>query len=188
MAASTYTPTHAPTVSSHFNINFRPDIRGDAQALDTIFHQADVGRPFFYACDDPNMVGFIYTDKRGLTTQKHFHVKSHFTSEIVSVDMLRSLGLAAEPTDTLPHLFAKYYVGRFPAPPYFRPSTDPNAISLTFIQANGTRGDLRLHFYMGENDSPVLVTAADLNHIYSSSYDRYYWNPTEPLADPIATS
>lgn len=180
MAASTL------TVASYFINNFRPDIRGDTQATELVFSQTDIGRPFFYACEDPNMVGFIYTNKRGLVTHKHLHVKSHFTREVVSTDLLRRVGVADHAQNTIPHLIAKYWLT--PTTPHFRSSSDSNAISLTVIQSDGTRGDMRLNFYAGENDHPVLVTAADLTHVYSSSYDRYYWCPTaliEPRADPI---
>jgi hypothetical protein len=196
----------SPTLATYFINNFRTQPAGaaggydpsrpargtepvgDAQALETIFNQADVGRPFFYACEDPNTIGFIYTDKRGLTTQKHLYVKSHFTSEVVSVDMLHRLGVprpVAPTADTLPHLIAANWMRL--TPPLCRPSSDPDAISLTFLHpGTGERGDLRLHFFMGDNDCPIQVKAAYLTHVYNSSYDRYYWNPVAAAAaDPI---
>lgn len=172
MAASTL------SLSSHFISNFRPEVRGDTEALALVFSQSDIGRPFFYACEDPNMIGFIYTNKHGHATQKHLHIKSHFTGEVVSIGLFHRLGIlpAAGTPGTLPHLIATYWAR--PTLPHSRPSSDPNAISLTFTHpGTGVRADLRLHFYIGDNDAPVLVTAADLDHIYSSSYDRYYWNP-----------
>ncbi len=155
--------------------DFRPDIRGDSAALAVIFEQTEPGRPFFFAAEDADKIGFIYTDRRGMTYIQHLYIKSHFTGDIVTVSYLGALGVTAREPEhgTIGHLIASHYEDRHAALPHFRQSSDANAISLTCI-FNGARADLRLLFFTGDNDAPLQLAINDLEHIYSSAYNRYY--------------
>lgn len=156
-----------PTMATYFMHNFRPDVRGDPAALAVIFDQEEPGRPFFFACDDPDQIGLIYTLKSGLAMTQHFYVKSHFTGEIVTVSYLDKLGVySIEPDQgTIGHLIVSHYEDRHPALPHFRQSSDKNAISMTNI-IGGVRADLRLLFYMGATVSSKLITVDDIEQVY----------------------
>lgn len=166
------------SLAYYFMRDFRADIRGDSAALAVIFDQKEPGRPFFYNCDNPDQIGFIYTNKRGLTNTQHFYIRSHFTGDIITVDYLNRMGISCVSPDqnTVGCLIFTYYEDHHPAPPHFRRSSDVNAISMTRI-SRGIRADLRLLFYTGPNDSPIPLTVADLDHIYSSAYNCYYMRP-----------
>lgn len=165
------------TMATYFIHDFRPDIRGNAAALATIFNQDEPGRPFFFASDDANYISFIYTDKRGMTYIRRLFVRSHFTGDMMTILYMKRLGVTSIDPDpdhgTLGHLIAAHYEDRHPALPHFRRSSDANAISLTVI-FNGARADLRLLFFTADTGEPVQLTLADLEHIYSLAYNRYY--------------
>lgn len=166
------------TMATHFMRDFRPDIRGDSAALAVIFDQEEPGRPFFFACDDPNQVGFIYTDKRGMTYTRRLFIKSHFTGDTMTTGYLATLGVASIEPDhvTIGHLIVAHYEDRHAELPHFRRSSDPSAISLTCM-FNGARADLRLLFMTSDTNTPFQLVINDLEHIYSSAYNRYYMRP-----------
>ena len=155
--------------------DFRPDIRGNAAALAAIFEQTEPGHPFFFATEDADKIGFIYTDRRGMTYIRRLFVKSHFTGDTVTTSYLEALGVSSIEPDhsTMGHLIAAHYEDRHPALPHFRISSDPSAISLTCM-FNGARADLRLLFFTADTGEPVQLAINDLEHIYSSAYNRYY--------------
>jgi hypothetical protein len=160
-----------PTMVSYIIRDFRPEIRGDDAARAALFAQEEPGRPFFYATDDPDQIGFIYADKYGGVFLHKLYAMSHFSDEIVTVRLLGYLGLECAEA-TLPHLMAQYNVTCHPEFPHFRPSSDRDGISLTY-ETRGERFNVRLMFYMGTNESPIPVTVADLQHVYGSAYNRY---------------
>jgi hypothetical protein len=177
-----------PTMATHFIRDFRTDIRGNAAAMAAIFAQDEPGRPFFFATEDPNQIGFIYTDKRGMTYIRRLFVKSHFTGDTVTTGYMDALGVSSiEPEHgTLGHLIVAHYEDRHPVLPHFRLSSDPSAISLTCM-FNGARADLRLLFFTADTGEPVQLAINDLEHIYSSAYNRYYMRPATVAAAAAAT-
>lgn len=176
-----------PTIADRFIADFNQSVFGDEQARNAIFAQEKTGYPMFYTCEDPDVIGFIYTDKRGNVSTSHLRLKSVFTNERVTFAMLRAYyGETGTTATTLPQLIFNHYSRHgVQLAPHFRQSSDADAISFTFYNNDGSRNDFRIALYNVPIESPAArpLTTADFDHRYGSCYYRYYI-PTMPTMEP----
>lgn len=135
------------TMNTYFTRYFRPDVRGDVEALASF----SPGSPFFFACNDPNEIGLIYTDN---TTAPPIiqHLCAKATDEIVSVCTMSYIGLYER---TLAHLIMAYHKDG-------HESSDKNAVTLTYA-FNGGHANKHLTFYTELDDQ---LTVGDMERIF----------------------
>lgn len=155
-------------ISTIMLANFNPEITNNADAGRRVLEEPNLGRPFFHALDtNPDAIVFTNTNKYGAVSHAVITPKNFHTGEPITADMLRALGFVASQPYMPHYIFENFGIGRYPL---FRDSSDPNAVSITYIANDGLRADIRMIFVDLAGNQ---ITTDMIMHRFNNSYERY---------------
>lgn len=150
--------------------NFNAGITNNADATVRVFEEPHLGRPFFHAdVTNPDVIVFTNTNKYASVSHDAIRLKDVHTAEPVTVELLKAMGFTAS-QPYMPHYIFENY-DAFDRSLYFRDSSDPDAVSITYITTDGHRADKRMIFVNAMYGNKIDTAA--VTHRYNSSYERY---------------